>query len=310
MEYNEIMMQEGAPEETDSFMAGWEETSPAGGELEETGETDGDQNARGEESAGSEAKMAGGDQTGENGQRGDAVPIVEGRNGDVGNAEGGDQDHGGQQEQPRTWTLNHLGNPVTASEADMVTLAQKGLDYDRIRQDYDEAKPVMSLFRDFAKRAGVSVPEYLASIRAQAKEAEGMSAEEARRAVDLENREAIVAAKEEARQQQAEAARREDAIRRDYDTRMQRDLQEFRDVFPEAANDPASIPKEVWAEVRSGRSLVSAYARHQQNQAAAAAERAAAEEKNRQNAARSVGSMRSAGEDGGGKDPFLEGWNE
>lgn len=209
------------------------------------------------------------------------------------------------------WTLNHLGQAVSANEADMVTLAQKGLDYDRIRGEYDEARPVMDLFRDYAKKAGVTVPEYLARIRAQAKQAEGMSQEEARRVVDLEDREAVVAQQEEARRRQEEMVRREADLRQSYDERMRRDLQEFRDVFPEAAKDPASIPKEVWEAVRNGRTLVAAYAKYQEAQMAAeSARRAAVEEKNRQNAALAVGSMRSAGENAGGKDPFLEGWDE
>lgn len=296
----EKIMENGTQEEADSFMDGWEETSPAGEEPEDgTEETGGDQTGEPEP-----------EQSGENGPQGAAGP-ADGEQ--SGGEAGGDQTGKApvQQEQPRTWTLNHLGTPVTASEADMVTLAQKGLDYDRIRQGYDEAKPVLSLFQDFAKRAGIPVQEYLARIRAQAKQAEGMSAEEARRTVDLEDREAVVAAKEEIRRSQEMAERQELARRQAADTRMQADLREFREVFPEAAADPASIPQEVWAEVRSGRTLVAAYAKYHETKAAAeAAERAAVEEKNRQNAARAVGSMRSAGEDGGSKDPFLEGWNE
>ena len=85
-------------------------------------------------------------------------------------------------------------------------------------------------------------------------------------------------------------------------------------MFPEAAADPASIPKEVWAEVRGGRSLVGAYAKYHEAQVRADVEaeeqRAAAQRQNAENAARSAGSMRSAGADAASKDPFLEGWNE
>lgn len=215
---------------------------------------------------------------------------------------------------PRTWTLNHLGQAVTASEADMVTLAQKGLDYDRIRGEYDEAKPVMAMFREYAGKAGMDLKGYLAHIRAQAKQAEGMSEQEARRAVELEDREAVVAAREEIRRSQEMADRQELARRQAADARMQADLREFREVFPDAAADPASIPKEVWAEVRGGRSLVGAYARYHEAKvradADAAAQKAAAQRQNAENAARSAGSMRSAGAEAASRDPFLEGWNE
>lgn len=302
MDENETM-ENGVQEEADGFMDGWEETSPAGEEPEDgTEETGGDQTGEPEP-----------EQSGENGPQGAAGP-TDGEQ--SGGEAGGDQTGKAsvQQEQPGTWTLNHLGTPVTASEADMVALAQKGLDYDRIRQGYDEAKPVLSLFQDFAKRAGIPVQEYLARIRAQAKQAEGMSAEEARRTVELEDREAVAAAQEEIRRSQEMAARQELARLQAADARMQADLREFREVFPEAAADPASIPKEVWAEVRGGRSLVGAYAKYHEAQVRADVEaeeqRAAAQRQNAENAARSAGSMRSAGADAASKDPFLEGWNE
>lgn len=303
---NDEIMEQGTQEETDSFMDGWEETSPAGEELEDgTEETGGDQTGEPEP-----------EQIGGNGPQGAAGPTsptgTEEAAGEQ--QDGGDQDGQPRQEPPRMWTLNHLGQAVTASEADMVTLAQKGLDYDRIRADYDEARPVMDLIRDYAKRAGITVPEYLARIRTQAKQAEGMSQEEARRAVDLEDREAVVAQQEAARLQQAETQRQALARRQAADVRMQADLREFREVFPEAAADPASIPQGVWTEVRNGRSLVGAYAKYHEAQAKAdaetAAQRAAAQRQNAENAARSAGSMRSAGADAESKDPFLEGWNE
>lgn len=307
MDEQEIVTTEGA--EADGFMDGWEETSPAGEELEDGMETGGDQ--AGQESAEEEREET-------EGRIPTPAPPPRNDNGETmddpqraadptGLADTGE----GQPQTPRTWTLNHLGQSIAANEADMVTLAQKGLDYDRIRVGYDEARPVMDLFRNFAKRAGKTVPEYLASIREQAKQAEGMSAEEARRAVDLEDREAVVAAQEAVRRQQEEAQRRELVRRQAVEARMQADLREFREVFPEAAKDPASIPREVWEAVRNGRTLVGAYAKYHEAQAAAAqAERASVEERNRQNAALSAGSMRSAGEEAGGKDPFLEGWNE
>ena len=41
------------------------------------------------------------------------------------------------------WTLRHMDEVRQVGEADMVVLAQKGMDYDRIREKYDESKPVM-----------------------------------------------------------------------------------------------------------------------------------------------------------------------
>lgn len=83
------------------------------------------------------------------------------------------------------------------------------------------------------------------------------------------------------------------------DLRMKADLRNFMQSFPEAANDPWSIPKEVWNMARSAGSLTSAYRAWSQ-----------ALRRNADNAARSAGSMRSAGSGSGPVDPFLEGWNE
>lgn len=87
------------------------------------------------------------------------------------------------------------------------------------------------------------------------------------------------------------------------EARAQADLRTFRRVFPDAAGNPASIPREVWENARRTGSLTTAYA----------AFRAAREQtlrRNEENAARSAGSMRSAGAGTGPGDPFLEGWNE
>lgn len=203
-------------------------------------------------------------------------------------AGGGEQDVRGQP--PGT---QETGQAEAGGGPDMAALARKGLDYDRVRSAYEEGRPVLDMFRDFARRSGMSVGDYLAHIRTQAKRSQGMSEAEARRTVELEDREAAVAAREQAGWRQAA------------DTRRRADIREFMETFPEAAREPGSIPREVWAEVRGGRSLVAAYARYRGAQAA----RETARRRNEENAARSAGSMRSAGSGGAG-DPFLEGWGE
>ena len=211
---------------------------------------------------------------------------------------------------PKTWTLRHLDDVKTVGEQEMVALAQKGLDYDRIRSKYDESKPVMELFTQFARQANMSISDYLANLRLQSKRAAGMSEAEAKRAVDLEDREATVAAKEAAEQERQAAQQQKSAA----DERRMADIQEFQRAFPEAAKDPKSIPQEVWADVRKGMTLVTAYAKYQVAQANIQAEEArrnaAAVQQNQKNAARSAGSMRSAGADKKVRDPFLEGFGE
>lgn len=161
----------------------------------------------------------------------------------------------------KTWTLKHLGADKTVDEQEITALAQKGLDYDRVRQKYDESKPILEVFTQMAKQAGTTVPDYVAFLRTEAKKSSGMNEDEARRAVELENREVAAAAKEaeEAGAQTAaqKAAQEESSAK----ARREAEIAEFQKAFPDAAKDVKSIPPEVWNSVkREGYSLTTAYA--------------------------------------------------
>ena len=209
---------------------------------------------------------------------------------------------------PQTWELRHMGEVRQANEAEMVALAQKGMDYDRIRSQYDELKPVMEMVNRFANQQGLNTKDYISMLRAQAKQAEGLSEADARRSVELEDREAVVAAAEAERQAQQDAMEQAQRAEAEAASRRQADIQEFQQTFPEAAKDPNSIPPQVWADVRNGFSLVAAYARYavqQARQDAADAKRETASvQQNQRNAERSTGSMRSAGDNSKTRDDF------
>lgn len=190
---------------------------------------------------------------------------------DDGFPESGDGTH---QPPSRLWQLKHLDEIRSVDEEELIALAQKGLDYDRIRTGYDAAKPVMELASVRAGRMGMTVPEY----------------------VDFARQASFAPAGDD------ETARRE------------ADLDRFARHFPDAANDPDSIPEDVWQAVREGSSLSLAYALHALDEARSRAGEAISQSRalvqNQENAARSTGSMRSSGADRLGKDPFLEGWDE
>lgn len=210
-----------------------------------------------------------------------------------------------------TWTVKHMDQSRTFRVEDVTPeLLQKGLDYDRIRSKYDESKPVMEMIGRFATQAGMNTSEYVKHIRAEAKRAGGMSEADAKRAVELEDREAAVSAKEA--QQQANESKREAGK-----NRISEDVADFRKAFPQvyeqAKSDPGAIPQSVWKDVNSGMSLSAAYARYAvdqaQREAQEATQRAEIAGKNQRNAQRGGGSMKSAGSDTAGKDAFLEGWD-
>lgn len=321
-------------EGNDSFLDGWEETGPVQVETDlggDGGKQAGEQeNSQAETSEASSGGGSGGEGLppagGSGGQPDSAEQPGSGGSGGEGlspaggSGQGDGHPEGGQQPplSPKTWTLDYMGQAVTVSEADVPGLAQRALDYDRVRSAYEEARPVMDLFRGFAQRAGVPVQEYIARIRTQAKQAEGLNEADARRTVEMEDREARVSIQEAQERARQEAIRRSQDVQRRRQERVNADVQEFISVFPGAARDFNSIPKEVWDAVDGGMSLVAAYARYNSAQAQANVQAAAEEQRrqeavrqqNAQNAAASTGSMKSAGSNHGPKDPFLEGWDE
>lgn len=297
MEENEVLAQEEGLEAQDqsgdAFLNGWDETEPSaealadqqGGEAqgqEPTPDSDG-----GESDQGNPEEPAGGDQPGEE----DGQP-----------ADTGEQ----------TWEVNHLGQRKTMRTQDITPeLLQKGLDYDRVHQQYDRAKPVLGLISTLAEKAGVSAEEYVRMVRTEAKRGEGMGEDEAKRAIDLEDREAAVSAREAEEKAAADQKESDEA-------QIQQGISEFAKAFPEvyekAKGDANAIPDSVWAEVRGGLSLTAAYAKYAvaQAQAETEAARTAAKtaEQNQKNGQRATGSMKTVGSGAAGKDPFLEGWNE
>lgn len=219
-----------------------------------------------------------------------------------------------QAAEPKRWELRHMDEVKVVEEHDLVTLAQKGLDYDRIRSKYDESKPVMELMRSLAQASGMTLGEYISYTRVQAKKAGGQSDEEARRAVALEDREAAVSLKEAEQTRAAQGAQSAAAAKQAADDRRAADVKRFREIYPDAAKDPKAIPQSVWLDVAKGLTLVEAYSKHaveQANTARREAEhKAKAAQQNQSNAQRSTGSMKSAGESTKTRDPFLEGWGD
>ena len=186
-------------------------------------------------------------------------------------ADGGQQEESGATRAPQ-WVIKHNGTETTVRAEDITPeLLQKGVDYDRIRGKYDEAKPVMEMFSGLAKASGMSVQDYIRTVRSAVKKAEGLNDEEARRAIDLEDREAAVSAKE-AEQQENEAAASEQSAH--IDSAIREFASAFPDVYKQAELDPKTIPDSVWADVRRGMSLTAAYARYAVESANSAAKAA------------------------------------
>lgn len=294
---NTSMEMENPADQRDAFLDGWDgsddvmDTDQTGTEADETAANTVDTEDDAE--AGSEAEA------------GEAETPAETQD-----AEGSQQEAESGESREAAWIIKHNGTELTVRQRDITPeLLQKGVDYDRIRGKYDEAKPVMEVFSGLAQANGMSVPDYVRVVRAAMKKAEGLNDEEAERAIALEDREAAVSAREaEQQENEAEESKRSQ--------RVSSDIQEFSTAFPEvfkqAENDPEVIPQSVWEDVRKGLSLTAAYARYAvesaNNAVKTAQDQANAAALNQKNSARSAGSMQSAGNNSNKNDPFLEGF--
>lgn len=301
---NMSVQEEQTADQQDAFLDGWGDEQTAQ-DAPETSET-----AEGEDTAEEETETASETEDAQSASDGGAAETA---------AEAGAEAQTETTEQKadapeKTWTLRHMDETKNVGEAEMVTLAQKGMDYDRIRAKYDESKPAMEILSIFAKQKGVSVADYVSFLRTEAKKADGLSEAEARRSIELEDREAAVTAREAEQAAERQAAEQANAAANAAAQRRKADIDEFAREYPDVARNPDAIPKEVWDAVAAGSSLTVAYAKYTAKQAREEAERtrsaAQAAQQNVKNAARSTGSMQSAGQNAGGRDPFLEGWGE
>lgn len=202
--------------------------------------------------------------------------------------------------------LKHLDETRTVNREEVITLAQKGMDYDRIREKYDAAKDSIAWYdanadsvkwlEELAREQGMSFTEMVDQTRAQImanrtkqplEVCRGIVANE-RKAAELERKQKALEAS--AGQNDAEAAARD---------KMQADVREFAAAYPEQARDPNAIPKEVWDAVHKGEKLVSAYRAWENKQLKAQLEAEKAEkaklEQEQKNKARSTGSQKTTG---------------
>ena len=211
---------------------------------------------------------------------------------------------------PELFTLNHLGETRQVTRAELTALAQKGMDYERVRGKYDalkqykqEAGPALELIRGYAQRNNMSVAEYLDFCRKQELMAGGLDEQTAASTLSLEKREAAVSAQEA----RAQAERvRQNSILEQAKARQEaqkKDMEQFIRAFPEVkAKD---IPAQVWERVRSGESLSAAWTAHQNQLLKAELE---AERQNRKNQQNAIGSLESRERET--EDQIDRWWNE
>lgn len=190
-------------------------------------------------------------------------------------------------EADQSFTLKHLSEVRTVGRDEVVALAQKGLDYDRIRGKYDEANAALaksgdalSLLRDLAAAQGITAEQLIDATRTQMLvKQEGLQpAAAAQRVAAMRTPQVNM----EVRDKMPEAAATD---------KRQSDIREFLAEYGTGI-DPKSIPQEVWQSVAKGKTLLAAYQTWELKRLKA---ESSASRKNTENKLRSAGSRQSAG---------------
>lgn len=199
------------------------------------------------------------------------------------------------EEKEETFTLRYMKEDKQYSRNDTIILAQKGLDYDRVRSERDSLKNELPTFREYksfleelASDSGVSIEQLIENVRAS------RLVERERKAGNVISE---VAAKEQI-QREKSARDKDNAVQEDEikpeEAPVQKektlDVESFIKAFPDVKAD--DIPESVWLEVRNGADLTSAYTRYENKQLRS---RIAAIEQNQKNAERSTGSRKTSG---------------
>jgi hypothetical protein len=199
--------------------------------------------------------------------------------------------------------LVYNGQTQSLPRSKIIELAQKGMNYDHIKGQLDGFKNsnTQKMLAKLASDAGISPDEYLGRVLGsigdrqvqELADAEGISAELARRLLNAENKVKDYEASEQSRQSNAK-----------FDNMLQNFAKNHPDVRAE------DIPPEVWAKVQAGADLEGVYATHKNSQLQGEIDtlKATIEQlkQNKMNEQKAVGPVRGeqAGKD---EDAFLQG---
>lgn len=208
---------------------------------------------------------------------------------------------------PEMFELKFLGETKQYTRDEMTTLAQKGMNHDRILQQRDDLQqfrsanePLVNDLGRIAQQFGMTPADLLASMETNLLRQQGKTQAEA---------EAIIRANKSERQLQTYQSQEQAAMEQQKaaQERQQKDFREFVQRYP--GLDPKTIPATVWNDVRKGEPLVSAYGKYEMQQLKEENQRLqqqlGAKAQNDKNKENSLGSMQS----GSGvpkTDPFLD----
>ena len=228
--------------------------------------------------------------------------------------------------EPETFTLKHLGEERTVGRDEVIALAQQGMDYARIRDKLTESTSKYDELYNWMKllAGNQSIEDFMFNVEVErAKAMYGLDNNMARERVKLDRERREFDAERKRAEDSKKAAETQQTAQNNIRTEYDAFVKAYPEVASKYLSDKSVIPNEVWAEVRSGKSLTEAYSKYSAKKEISDAKKAVAdkdaeisrlkaeleaEKQNKKNKSRSSGSMST---DGGGEeyDPIAAGWN-
>lgn len=223
-------------------------------------------------------------------------------------------EEGSEPDRAETFTLRHLGEDREVQRDEVIALAQKGMDYDRIREKWDGVKDNVQMYQmehaflqELADARGGDIESLIDETRTRTllakAEAEGKTLDPSTAAAQAV-RMRLSHAPAQSQTQPAQDAGEDQAKTNEM-------IDRFISVYGSTVK-AEDIPKEVWEEAAKTQDLVGAYRgfenrklKDELKKLKTDLEAAKQQQKNKQ---RSTGSTKSVGSSKT-KDPFEEGWD-
>ena len=206
-------------------------------------------------------------------------------------------------EEPRTYVLRVNHEDKTVTQEELMSYAQMGVDYNRVKTQYEQAKtdnsglqqkidemqPVIDIVNDLAKASNITVSDLLKSFRKTRYTSMGYTEKEAELAVERDD---LTKERDSLRGKETLATQESG------DDRAKREVAEFSQKFPNITLTEELV-KKLMPDCQNGMSISDAYTKMKDaEQAARIAElerQLAAEKQNAANRQSSPGSLRDSG---------------
>lgn len=215
-----------------------------------------------------------GDELNDETDTGDQSDTEEAAQNDDAGADQHDDSNDEQQEtegdKPEEFTLKHLSEAKTVNRDEVISLAQRGLDYDRVKEKLTAANEQLdalkgadeklAFFKELADSQGKTLDQFIeATAAAVLSQNKNIPFDDALKEIQFEfEKKRFAKEKTDWEKKQSDRQSADDSRNADIDAFMRQ--------YPEAAKDPQSIPKEVWEDVEKNGSLVAAYGRYMDKQ--------------------------------------------